>query len=314
MKSCISLSRVSLLVSLVMFVLLAGQAQAGMFTWSAPIPVTKAEATLDLPGTIVGAEVFGVSPGVVRLPDNTTIDFKTDGSVATIVNATGPFGRGTTVGAFSDSTGNAVFDSVLDQFSYDGGAKTITLYNLQVGRPYSVQLFAMDDRTSGNLRERVVSFHDPNDPSNISAHFKMGGNYYVLGKFIVPDTGDGSRTANVTIRENLQTDGNGNMNALVVRDLGLELPPHITTQPQSVTAYVGSRVEFAVIATARAPGCQWQVRPVGSNEFTNLVMAATSLVRAPRNWSSAICWQPMPPITASRCRVPEVRLLAGRRR
>jgi hypothetical protein len=246
-------------------------AKSAMFVWSAPTPITTAEATLNVPGTIAGAEVFGPAEKVVVLPDNTTIDFKADGSVATLINATTPFGPGVSTGAFSGNTGNRDFDSVLTQFSYDGGPKTITLYNLKVGRPYSVQLFALDDRTNSGEIERRVSFRDANHPDNACTEYKMGANCYVLGTFTAPDAGDGSSSVNVVVGENLPDGGIGNINALVVRDLGSALLPRITGQPRDATAYAGGNVKLAVVAIAKAPNCQWQAKGMGRRGFTNIV-------------------------------------------
>ena len=280
-------------IFLPMGILLAGlmflpqRTEAGIFTWSAPAQVATAERTLDLPGTIVGAEVFGVLPAVVILPDNTTIEFKTDGSVATAINTIAPMGSGTSDGAYAGTTGNSDLDTVLNQYSYDGGAKTITLYNLQVGNSYSVQLFALDDRTNASQIARLTSFQDPNDPNNVSPGFKMGGNYYMLGKFTAPDAGDGSKTVNVVLRQNLPDSGNGNLNALVIRDLGAGRLPRIMSQPRAITAYAGGRAHFLVVATARAPACQWQMKAKGSEGFSNLKDGSgISGSRTPQLWLS----------------------------
>ena len=115
-------------------------ANAGIFTWSAPVTITAADATLNLSGTIVGAEVFGNDAKLVALSNGTLLDFKADNSVASTT------GFGTDYGAFTGDTSNAVFNAVLNQFNYDGGPKTITLNNLVVGQQYSVQLFAVDAR------------------------------------------------------------------------------------------------------------------------------------------------------------------------
>jgi len=184
------------------------------FNWSAPVPITTADATLNLFGTIVGAASFAkTAPGTVTLSSGASIVFKNDNSVASCT------GKGTGTGSFTGNTGNANFNTVLNAFNYDGGPKIITLKNLTVGQNYSVQLFALDDRND-NTQEilRPASFQPPNNPSNVSATFLMGSNDYVIGTFTAPPNG-GSPTVNLNLQENLPTGGNGNINALVVRAL-----------------------------------------------------------------------------------------------
>jgi alpha-L-fucosidase len=185
-----------------------------IFTWSAPVPITTADATLNQFGTIVGAASFAKNAvGTVTLANGTNIVFKVDNSVASCT------GKGAGTGSFTGNTGNANFNTVLNGFNYDGGPKIITLKNLTVGQNYSVQLFALDDRND-NTQEilRPASFQPPNNPSNVSATFLMGSNDYVIGTFTAPPNG-ASTTMNLNIQENLPTGGNGNINALVVRKL-----------------------------------------------------------------------------------------------
>ena len=184
------------------------------YSWSAPVKITTADATLNQFGTIVGAATFQGSAATVTLANGTNILFTTDGSVATAT------GSGTTIGAFSGNTGNASFNGVLTRFNYDNGPKTITLANLVVGQTYSVQLFALDDRNDSSAESsRLASFQHPKNSSDVSATFLMGDNVFVIGTFTAPPNG-ASTNVNVVIQENLPTGpGNGNINALVVRAL-----------------------------------------------------------------------------------------------
>jgi hypothetical protein len=182
-------------------------------SWSAPTPITTADATLNQFGTIVGAASFALSAPTVTLTNGTSIVFKTDNSVASCT------GAGASTGAFTGNTGNTNFNTVLNGFNYDNGPKTITLNNLVVGQNYSVQLFALDDRDDVSQEIlRTASFQQPNNPSDVSATFLMGSNNFVTGTFVAPVNGTNT-TVNVNIQENLPSGGDGNINALVVRAL-----------------------------------------------------------------------------------------------
>ena len=78
---------------------------------------------------------------------------------------------------------------MLNGFSWDGGPKTINLYNLQVGEHYSVQIFALDNRNQGG-GESIASptIKTPPTRANISATFKMGDNVSVVGTFYASNT------------------------------------------------------------------------------------------------------------------------------
>jgi len=182
-------------------------------SWSAPAPITTADATLNQFGTIVGAASFALSAPTVTLTNGMDIVFKTDNSVASCT------GAGASTGAFTGNTGNTNFNTVLNGFNYDNGPKTITLNNLVVGQNYSVQLFALDDRDDVSQEIlRPASFQQPNSPGDVSATFLMGSNNFVTGIFVAPVNGTNT-TVNVNIQENLPADGDGNINALVVRAL-----------------------------------------------------------------------------------------------
>ena len=235
----------------------AATAHAGIYTWSAPVAITTADTTLNQSGTVVGAEVFGNDGKIVTLSSGAVLDFKSDGSVASAT------GLGTAYGAFTNNSGNANFNGVLTQFNYDGGPKTITMNNLVIGQQYSVQLFAVDRRDAIAIT-RVANFQDPGDVSDISANFQMGDNVYVIGTFTANNT-------SVDIQENLLNSSSGNINALVIRALGTNIPPQITSQPQSVTVYNGLTAQFTAAASGTAPvSYQWQKSAVGGVVFTNV--------------------------------------------
>ena len=237
---------------------LAATARAGIFTWSAPVPITTADATLGLPGTVVGAAGFGTGNQLVVLTNGVLFDFKADGSVATAT------GNGSDFGAYTNNTGNAAFNTILTQFNYNGGPKTITLNSLVVGQEYSVQLFALDQRV-GVYPSEAANYQDPNDATDISANFEMGDNVYVVGTFIAPAT-------TVSIQENLLNSNNGNINALVVRAIGGNVAPQITTEPQPATIYNGQVANFTAPAIGSSPlSWHWQKGTVGGSLFTNLV-------------------------------------------
>jgi hypothetical protein len=184
-------------------------AGAAIFTWANPAAITTADATLD-PQTVLGqtafiagAECFGTTEKVVTLTDGTTIDFKADNSVASAT------GCGTATGAWfgaGKTTGNAAFDSALDEFNWDCGPKKITLYNLITGASYWVQLFALDARVG---ESRQCYFVDPSDTNNISAVVGMGDYAYVVGSFVA-----GSNTQDII--EELLPSNAANINDLVV--------------------------------------------------------------------------------------------------
>jgi len=237
---------------------LAATARAGLFTWSAPVTITTADATLGLSGTVVGSASFGTENQLVVLSNGALFDFKADGSVATAT------GNGSDFGAYTNDTGNAAFDTILTQFNYNGGPKTITLNNLVVGQEYSVQLFALDQRV-GVYPSEAANYQDPNDATDISANFEMGDNVYVMGTFIAPAT-------SVSIQENLLNSNNGNINALVVRAIGGSVAPQITTEPQPATIYNGQVANFTAPAIGSGPlTWHWQKGNVGGTLFTNLV-------------------------------------------
>jgi hypothetical protein len=219
--------------------------------WSAPAAITTVSGTLTQTGNAVGAATFGGTESLVTIPGGGTIDFKADGSVATAT------GNGTGTGALGlFSTGDANFNVALGEFEYDGGPKTITLTNLLPGHPYSVQLFGLDDRTTA-VGSRRALYQDPHDTNDVSAMFYMSNNVHVIGSFtavtntqtvimVLPGADDGITDL-----------GNGNINALVVRDLSPA--PNIVSQPVSLTRYVGAPATLTVATYGTPPMYyQWQ--------------------------------------------------------
>jgi len=179
-------------------------------TFGAATAITTAEATLGgQTGTIISASDFGAGNQIVTL-SNQVINF-IDGTGA---NATVVGGNGTFSSAFTGSTGNTNFDTVLNGANYDSaaGTKQITLSGLTAGKQYSVQLFGLDDRGAQN--NRTFSFSDFSGHS--SGTITTGLNQYVIGTFT-------AASAFQTITENLPN--NGNINALVVRDLTVSAAP-----------------------------------------------------------------------------------------
>jgi hypothetical protein len=228
------------------------------YVWSQPSAITTADAALNQAGTVVGAAVFGPTPGIVVLTNGTSVDFTADGSVATVT------GAGTFNTAFGGNTGNSTFNAVLTQASYDNGPKTLTLNNLTVGQQYAVQLFAADTRGS-NLSARRGNYQDPSDAYDYSAIFTMGAADFVLGTFT-------AASSSVNIQENLLDEGGkGVLNAVVVRQLtGLPVAPQIITEPSSTAVFQNSTAQFTVGATGTSLTYQWQSGPVGSGNFANV--------------------------------------------
>ena len=200
------------------------------YAWSAPVPITTADATLNLPGTTVGAACFGATSSsiTVTLSNGTNIVFKGDGSTASCS------GQGTFTGANTNETGDAGFDTVLNSAEYDNGPHTITLKGLPVGQLYSVQLFALDDRNPATVGFRQFNYQDPNDSTDVSATSTMDANVYIVGTFVATNT-------NMVIQQNLPNSDNGNLNALIIR----ALPPQLSTIPPALDWQVtGSRIQF----------------------------------------------------------------------
>ena len=255
---------------------------AARIVWSAPVPITSAEATLGLPGALAGAAVFAGGDTAVTLSSGLTLTFKANGSVASTT------GNGTGNTAFlTNSTGNTNFDAVLNQYSNDGGPKTITLKGLTPGHPYSVQLFGLDDRDTGAAHEssRRAYFQDPYDPSNVSATFYMSNNVYVVGTFtasgltqtlrmVLPGWNGGEFQLN-----------NGNLNALVIRD---QSPlPAFSSQPTPMTRFVGMTASFTVTTYGPSP-MTWRWQKGNGGSFVDLPISGSIVSPVPTQVSLSL--------------------------
>jgi hypothetical protein len=184
-------------------------ASSAVYQWSAPVSfngLTAAQILNSQPGLYLEAASFGGTVETVVV-GSTTYNFTVNGSSATVSG-----GVGTASGAWSGTTGNANFDTVLNGFYYDGGVHLITLTNLTAGIGYTAQLFGLDDRGGGET-SRLLSYQDPSNALDVSASYTEGGNYYIVGTFTATNT-------TMTIQQNLLTSAAGNINAVVVRTQG----------------------------------------------------------------------------------------------
>ena len=189
-------------------------------TWSDPTPVTSVQQ-IDTNGTLVHAGRWGGKTVVVHAGGDlitfTGRKITSDGSSSALATTSG---QGVYTGAFSGSTGNAKFNSVLDSFAYDGpNPRVLELRGLIVGHSYEVQVFALDDRDLINKDHRpgtrVVRLGDQSDfKGNNSKQFMMKDNDSVIGRFVA--TGP-----KVLVYEDEMNpkDHSGNINAYVLRDV-----------------------------------------------------------------------------------------------
>jgi hypothetical protein len=235
------------------------------FIWSTPVPfvgLTADQILLTPSGQLSGAAMFGNGPLTVTLGANQpNFVFLSDNSIASSTGA----GDGYS-GAFgTNTTGNAAFNSVLGGFNPDGTPKTITFYNLVVGKQYSVQLFALDDRT-GIGSSRMVDFQDPNNAADISEPYETlnNNNSYLIGTFYASNAVE-------SIQENLLA-GGGNMNALVLRALGWNPPPYCASVPSDTVTYAGldASIPAAVGSYTTNLSYQWLAGPSGG-PYTNII-------------------------------------------
>ena len=209
-------------------------------TWSAPTPITTADATLlPPPGqVIVGAATFGGTAYTVTLTNGMKINFTSDGSVATAS------GIGNATGAYNGNTGNANFNAALNEFYWDGGPKTITLNNLTPGIRYAVQFFGLDDRSTENLRQAYLQ--DPNLPSDVSPTWHMGDNVCVVGTFT-------ASSSTQTIIEQLPgNDSGGDVNDGNANDLVLRM-----VRP-TVSALLNNQDGTFTVSWSQAPNAHLQ--------------------------------------------------------
>jgi hypothetical protein len=249
-------------------ILLASSAQAQpKFTWSAPVPFggTNADYILtNFPGTRIAAAMSAGGPTTVTLSTGSSIVFTAPGVWADLTG-----GNGTFSGAFSLDTGNANFNTCLNSGYYDGATHTITMNNLVVGKQYSVQLFALDDRSLSSPAgsARTINWQDPNDATDISATYAMADNAYIVGTFTAADTSE-------SIQENMLNSSAGNFNCLVLRAVGWTPAPSIAVQPRNSSGFLGESANLTGSASGDpAPTYQWEAGPAGG-PYTNLVEGA----------------------------------------
>ncbi len=179
--------------------------------WGPLTPITTDVATLTQPGTLVEATQWGNTGTIAVTGPYGTIHFQQasiDGGGGPVADTTA---AGVNTGAFSGTTGNVSFDSVLNGYAYDETSSpyhTLTIFNLTPGQQYSVQLFSVDDRNGES--GRTISYSDTS--GDLSDSFTEGSNSYVIGTFIAAG-------ATETLHVNLASGNLGNINALVVRSL-----------------------------------------------------------------------------------------------
>jgi len=241
-----------------------------LIQWSAVVPFqdkTAGQILTNVSGSYLGAASFFFGSFLQVTAGNKQFTFRSDGAAASITGGSVGYSASATGygnGAFgTNTTGDANFDAVLNQFYNNGAVNLITLNNLVVGQTYGVQLFALDNR--GGTTNELADFANPSDPADVSAAFSMGSNAYVIGTFTASNTSQ-------TIQENLLTGGAGNINAVVVRALSYtpSVAPLILKQPRSGTFLQNHTATFTVVADAApAPAYQWKEGPVGG-PYTNL--------------------------------------------
>ena len=158
---------------------------AESISWSGPLSITTANATLSQPGEVVEAAAWG-NPGSVTYTDSafgsTTINFTTgtlNGGSGTVADINPEAGQTGSTSGFSGS-GNSAFDTVLGGFAYDGTNPVISIKGLTTGQAYSVQLFAIDDRNFNGISSRTESF---SDGTHQSGSVTLGSNQFILGTF-----------------------------------------------------------------------------------------------------------------------------------
>ncbi|HXA45572.1 MAG TPA: discoidin domain-containing protein, partial [Candidatus Angelobacter sp.] len=241
--------------------------------WSAPVSIaglSSGQVLTNVSGSYLEAAVFFYDSFITVTAGNQQYVFRSDGTSASISNGAYDGGQFVTNAIYgsgalgTNSTGDARFDGVLNQY-YDGGiSNLITLNNLIAGQQYAVQLFALDNR-SGTASE-LVDFANAVDVNDVSSQFMMGDNASLIGTFTATNSYQ-------TIQENLLTGGFGNINAVVVRALSYTpgVKPVIVVQPRQRTSLLTRTATFTVVADgAPSPSYQWQAGPVGG-PYTNLV-------------------------------------------
>ena len=210
------------------------------YSWGAPVALAGLNADqilTNFPGTMIAGAMLaqnGGNPITVTPDSGSPIVFApANTSWASLAG-----GTGYNTGAWSSTTANANFDNCLNAFYYDGATHTITLTGLVPGQAYSVQLFALDDRTltpAGSTR--TVDWQNPTDSVHVSASYSMAANDYIVGTF----TASNSVQA---IQENMLNSGNGNFNCMVLRAVGWNPPPYFVLDPANVSSSLGNNASL----------------------------------------------------------------------
>ena len=240
--------------------------------WQAPISLSGLSAgqiLTNTPGSYLEAADFFYDSFITVTAGNQQYVFRPDGISASVLNSpyyndqfeTNAISGSGALG--TNATGDSNFDGALNQY-FDGGiSNVIVLKNLVPGQQYSVQCFALDNRT--NDISELVDFANAGDVNDVSSSFAMGNNASITGTFTATNTYQ-------VIQENLLTNGLGNINSLVVRALSYTpaIAPTIVVQPRERVSLANGNAYLSVIAdTAPAPAYQWQAGPVGG-PYTNL--------------------------------------------
>lgn len=248
---------------------------AAHIQWSEPVSclgLNAGEILTNVPGAYLGAATFFNDDSAIAVNVGAQqYVFRSDGAVASLTGGSyysGKFLNNAIYGSgvwVTNTTGDNNFDAVLNQY-FDGGfTNLITLHNLTVGQQYSVQLFALDNR--GGNTDQPVNFADVTDAGDVSTTFAMGDNAYMIGTFVATNT-------NQIIRENLlDTNGFGNINAIVVRALSYtpSIKPTIVIESSERFLLATGAATFRVIADgAPSPIFQWKAGPTGG-PYTNLM-------------------------------------------
>ena len=246
------------------------------YLWTSPVSfagLTADQILTNFPGTKLAGAMFaqnGGSPITVTPSSGSHIVF----APANTSWASLSGGTGFNTGASTNSTGNTNFNNCLNAFYYDGATThTITLSGLVVGQQYSVQLFALDDRSlSPAGSARTVNWQNPADSSSVSATYSMADNKYIVMTFTASNRVQ-------MIQENLLNSGYGNFNCLVLRAVGWNPPPYFTVEPRNSGGRLGGSAMLSGSAAGDttipnpAIACQWAVGPAGG-PYTNLVEGA----------------------------------------
>jgi hypothetical protein len=246
------------------------------YIWSAPIPFAGLNADqilTNFPGTYIAGALVAQSGGSPITVANSSADspivFAGAGAWASLSGGVGYF-----TGANTNLTGNANFNSCLNDAYTNNATHAITMSGLIVGKQYQVQLFALDNRggLSPAAANRYMNWQDPADATDTSENYTMADNVYFLGTF--------TASSNVmTIQQNMLDNTNGNFNCLVLRAVGWTPPPYFTSQPVDRVAYIGNSLTLSGLAagdpTVPSPtiAYQWAAGPAGG-PYTPLVGGA----------------------------------------